>query len=179
MNVLEEMEDKDLLTLAGHGDEEAFSALYRRHLSFSVGTARHWGAGAEAEDLVSEVFTQIWSLIKRGCGPSDHFKAYVHTGVRNACNRQSKMVARTRPVEDWVLDRPVYDGPELSFPPELVDDVRDAFESIPVGRWKKILVEIDIEGRSRTEVAAEMGMSVEAVSSLLYRAHNHLKGALS
>lgn len=171
---LEYADDSVLLSLARRGSEPAMAALFVRYRQSAEHYARYLGMSAEAPDVVSETFAQILDLISRGKGPEKAFRAYLLTSVRHEAGRRAKArlkVVTTGDAED--LDQPVeFGGGELSVFERGV--VQNAYASLP-SRWRAVLWELDVEGRSPQEVAERHGMKANAVSALAYRARAGLR----
>ena len=66
---VEAIADEALLDSARAGDESSYAALYERHRSTALNVARmHTRNVHDAEDLVSEAFARILSVLRRGGG---------------------------------------------------------------------------------------------------------------
>ena len=167
-------DDLTLLVMARRGSAVALSALFARYRPPAERYARHLGLGAEADDVVSESFAQILSLFSRGKGPDSAFRAYLFTSVRHEATRRAaarKKVVATGQAAD--LDRPVpFGNGELDIFERGM--VRNAYHSLPE-RWRAVLWQIEVEGRSPREVAESHDMSPNAVSALAYRARAALR----
>ena len=171
---LEGTDDLTLLGMARQGSAVALAVLFARYRAPAERYARHLGLGAEADDVVSESFAQILSLFSRGKGPDSAFRAYLFTSVRHEATRRAKArkkVVATGDADE--LDRPVpFGNGELdSFERGMV---RNAYQALPE-RWRAVLWELDVEGRSPREVGESQGMSPNAVSALAYRARAGLR----
>lgn len=171
---LEYADDAALLSLARRGNEAAIAALFVRYRQSAEHYARYLGMKSEAPDVVSEAFAQIIDLIRRGKGPEKAFRAYLLTSVRHECGRRAKSrlkVVTTGETDD--LDQAVEFGHgELSVFERGV--VRNAYASLPE-RWRAVIWELDVEGRTPQEVAERQGMNANAVSALAYRARAGLR----
>jgi RNA polymerase sigma factor (sigma-70 family) len=173
-HVLEGAGDTVLLGMARGGSNVALSALYARYRPPAARYARHLGLGAEADDVVSDTFAHILDLLSRGKGPETAFRAYLFTSIRHEAGRRAKAgqrVVSTGDAED--LDQPVLFGHgELDLFERRM--VRNAFDSLPE-RWRAVLWELDVEGRTPREVGEKRGMSPNAISALVYRARSGLR----
>ncbi len=171
---LEYADDAALLSLARRGNEAAIGALFVRYRQSAEHYARYLGMKSDAPDVVSETFAQIIDLIRRGKGPDKAFRAYLLTSVRHECGRRAKArlkLVTTGETDD--LDQAVeFGNGELSVFERGV--VRDAYASLPE-RWRAVLWELDVEGRTPQEVAERQGMKANAVSALAYRARAGLR----
>lgn len=162
--------DAELLEAARSGDEGAFTELYSRHHSVALRVAASYPRAGAAEELVNEAFTRILSAINRGVGPTEAFRAYLLVTLRRLA---ADRIARTR--EDVVGELP-----EAPAPGGLELDERQlvvaAYEALP-DRWRAVLWATEVEGRKRQEIAAELGITANAVSALAYRAREKLRQA--
>ena len=173
-HVLEGADDSTLLTMARRGSAVALATLFARYRQPAERYARHLGLGAEADDVVSETFAQILDLLGRAKGPETAFRAYLFTSVRHESARRAKIrqrVISTGEADD--LDQPVpFGNGEIDLFERGI--VRNAYHSLPE-RWRAILWQLDVEGRSPREVGENQNMSPNAVSALAYRARSGLR----
>jgi RNA polymerase sigma factor (sigma-70 family) len=89
-----------LLDAVRRGDRDAYVELYERHVAAARALARALLRNqTDADDVVSEVFASALSVIKRGKGPRDGFRAYLMASVRNECYRTGRRNGRTSPIE--------------------------------------------------------------------------------
>ena len=81
--------DAELITAVRSGDKAAFGPLYLRHVGAARALARQMTRDPnEAEDLVSEAFAKVLSVVQGGGGPDVAFRAYLLTALRrNAYDR--------------------------------------------------------------------------------------------
>ena len=76
--------DAELISAVRAGSVDAYAALYRRHLASARALARQLtGCPAEADDLVAEAFTRLFTTLRRGGGPDAAFRAYLLTALRH------------------------------------------------------------------------------------------------
>jgi RNA polymerase sigma factor (sigma-70 family) len=164
-------EDDDELIRAMHaGDDDAFGELFARHAAVARRVASRAGPAGEADDVVAEVFAGVLVQVRAGRGPTRSFRAYLLTAVRHEAGRRAVLARRCEPVaelEPWWSDAETSD----------VDDrIREAYETLPI-RWRRALWHLEVEGRRPRELAAELGLTANAVSALAYRARSALRSA--
>ncbi len=163
-------DDDELVQAVRDGDDDAYGRLFVRHGAVARRVAVRRGHSGEADDVVSEVFARVLAQIRAGRGPSTSFRAYVLTATRHEAVRRAVLARRCEPVADlepWV-------GPvEL---PDVDDRLRAAYAGLP-RRWQQALWLLEVEGRTPQELAAELGLSANAVSALGYRARVGLRSA--
>src|ERR1044071_4176228 len=92
-------EDGELLSAVARGDRQAYRALYQRYAPILLGLlSRILGDRGEAEDVLQEVFLQIWK--KAGDFDERRGRAlhWLATIARNrALDRRSTIESRRRP----------------------------------------------------------------------------------
>ena len=74
--------DAELIAQVRGGDKDAFGELYARHVDAGRRLARQLLRGSDADDLVSEAFTKVMTLLQSGHGPDVAFRAYLLTAIR-------------------------------------------------------------------------------------------------
>src|SRR6476469_7012307 len=75
--------DAELITAVRSGDTSAFGPLYDRHVGAARALARQLTRDPnEADDLVSEAFAKVLSVVQAGGGPDVAFRAYLLTALR-------------------------------------------------------------------------------------------------
>jgi RNA polymerase sigma factor (sigma-70 family) len=169
--------DAGLLLRLAAGDREAIDELYRRHEEYArrVATAVSGGDPVVADDLMAEAFAAVFRRAGSNA-PILNFRAYLGACIRNAYLAHRRDGARSVPASDqpWVFDNAV-DAPDL------VDGVAAehaiaALAALPAG-WRELLWRVEVEGRTNAELAALMGKSHTAVSSMTHRAREGLRRA--
>ena len=179
---LEGSDDAELLAAVREGHDAAFGELYRRHLGAARAAARSLTRStADADDAVAEAFARVLAVMRRGGGPEVAMRPYLMTVVRNVCFDRTKARAReTLPGETEVVtaldEQPTsYQGADLDHFAE-ANLVNRAFASLS-DRWKHVLWQTDIEGRTPRELADELDLAPTAVAALAFRAREGLADA--
>ena len=178
---LESSEDSELLASAREGNDAAFGELYRRHVGAGRAAARSLTrSSVDAEDAVSEAFARVLAVMRRGGGPEIALRPYLMTVVRNVCyDRASARSRELLPGETEVMaaidDHPTYQSADLDQFTES-NLVNQAFASLS-DRWKQVLWQTDIEGRSPRDLAEELQLAPTAVAALAFRAREGLADA--
>ena len=171
-------DETDLVQRSASGDASAFRTLTERHLASVTGIARRMlRDDAEAEDVAQEAFLRLWrsgtSLEIGAAG----VKPWLRRVVSNLCIDRVRGRQRLSVVEEL---------PEVPEAPrqlaaleekDLQRRVDAALKTLPE-RQRLALTLFHYEGMSQIEVASAMGISDEAVESLLGRARRHLKAQL-
>jgi RNA polymerase sigma-70 factor, ECF subfamily len=170
--------DGPLLTRAGRGDVVAFRALIERHLTAILGIARRMlKDDAEAEDVAQEAMLRLWrtaSTLELGGGG---VRPWLRRVVSNLCIDRLRAGQRTE-VTDAVPEQEVPASQlQVLGNAELSARVDTALKALPE-RQRLALTLFHYEGLSQGEVGNIMGVSEEAVESLLARARRALKASL-
>lgn len=176
--------DTQLMLDACAGDESAFPTLFRRHharvLNYCL---RMVGNLDRAEELAQETFLNVYRA-RRRYEPRAHFVTYLFRVATNLCLNEKRRLARWgRPAE--------VDAPDAK---ELVDVDRESIEEriAAVEHWERLrraveqlpkrqaaaLLATRLEGLSQNEAAAALGVSIQALKSLLFRATRTLRREL-
>lgn len=174
----EASEDAALVAAAARGDAAAFRSLVDRHLSGALGVARRMLRDeAEAEDVAQEALLRLWrSAEGLEVGPQG-VRPWLRRVVSNLCVDRMRAGRRLSVVEE------VPDCPEPATQLAHVEAqdvslrVDAALKDLP-DRQRMALTLFHYEGLSQIEVGRIMGISDEAVESLLARARRSLKAAL-
>ncbi|MDT0326833.1 sigma-70 family RNA polymerase sigma factor [Nocardiopsis lambiniae] len=169
--------DSEFIRRVRDGETSAYAVLYERHAASARGLARQLlRSDAEVEDAVAEAFTRVLSVIQRGGGPTDSFRPYLLTAVRNAAYDRGRGEKRQVVTDDMEsLDPgvpfvdPALEGLERSL-------IARAFLSLPE-RWQAVLWHTEIEGAKPSEAAAVLGLNANGVAALAYRAREGLRQA--
>ena len=171
-------DDAALLARVSAGDAQAFRGLVDRHLPTVLAIARRMlRDDAEAEDVAQESLLRLWrnaaslELGEGGVRPwlrrvvsnlsIDRVRAKRNTTVTDAVPEESEPAGQVRQMAER----------------ELGLRVDAALKALPE-RQRLALTLFHYEGMSQIEVGETMGISDEAVESLLARARRTLKAAL-
>ncbi|WP_448630952.1 sigma-70 family RNA polymerase sigma factor [Cellulomonas soli] len=174
-------EDAGLIAATRDGDSGAFGQLYQRHAGAAWVVARQYvDSRADADDVVAEAFTAVYSALVGGSGPDVAFRAYLFTVVRRTAAARRAQGARAVPTDDErvleaaavpaaAAEEPVLAGLEGTL-------VAGAYRSLPE-RWQAVLWYTEVEGLAPAKVAPLLGLTANGVAALAYRAREGLRQA--
>lgn len=171
-------DERDLVARSAAGDATAFRELTERHIAAVTGIARRMlRDDAEAEDVAQEAFLRLWragaSLDIGAAG----VKPWLRRVVSNLCIDQVRGRKRLTVVDELPEQAEAPRQQAAMEEKELKVRVDAALKKLPE-RQRLALTLFQYEGLSQSEVGAEMGISDEAVESLLARARRQLKSEL-
>src|SRR3954454_11842998 len=168
--------DAELIAAVRGGDVDAYGELFARHVDAARRLAGQLAGPGDADDLVSDAFAKVLTVLQRGGGPDLAFRAYLLTAVRRLHVDRIRSGSRLRPVDDLTP----FD-PGLPFQDTAVEGCDNAaaaraFASLPE-RWQMVLWHTEVEQQKPADIAPLLGMSANSVSALAYRAREGLRQA--
>jgi RNA polymerase sigma-70 factor (ECF subfamily) len=171
--------DEALLVRVADGDPAAVRALVGRKLPRLLGlTQRMLGDAAEAEDVAQEAFLRVWRQAPKWRPGQARFDTWLHRVALNLCYdrlRRRREIATDDPPE--VVD----EGPAPDRGLEAADTGRrvgEALARLP-DRQREAVVLCHYQELGNIEAAAVMGVTVEALESLLSRGRRALRASLA
>jgi len=170
--------DGELVVRIAAGDHDAARALLGRHLPRILNLSRRMlGSQSEAEDVAQEVFLRVWTHAERWKPGAAKFETWLHRVAINLCYDQlrKKRTARLDAVPEPADPGP---GPAAAlFQAQLGAAVDAALNALPE-RQKEAIVLCHHQELSNIDAAEVMGVSVEALESLLSRGRRSLRERL-
>ncbi|WP_332767337.1 RNA polymerase sigma factor [Phenylobacterium sp.] len=171
--------DEALLARVAAGDPAAIRSLVARKLPRLLALAgRMLGESAEAEDVAQETFVRAWKQAGNWKPGGARFDTWLHRVALNLCYdrlRRRREVAMDHP-PDRADDGP---GPDRGLQARDVGRrVAAAMAALP-DRQREAVSLCHYQEVSNIEAAALMGVSVEALESLLSRGRRALRAALA
>jgi RNA polymerase sigma-70 factor (ECF subfamily) len=158
-------EDRKLVTRVAGGDNHALGALYDRYAPHMLALARRMlGDAREAEDLIHDVFLEVWRQAADYDAARGSVRAWIVMRLRSrALDRlKAPRVARSVPLEGARVDEPV-----VVEDPALAPDraaVRRALAELPAEQ--RAVLELGyFEGLSSAEIADRVSVPIGTVKS--------------
>lgn len=171
--------DEALLARVAEGDPAAIRALLGRKLPRVLGLAhRMLNDTAEAEDVAQETFLRVWRQAPKWRPGQARFDTWLHRVALNLCYDRLRR-RREIPTDDppQVAD----EGPAPDRGLEAQDTGRrvgEALARLP-DRQREAVVLCHYQELGNIEAAAVMGVTVEALESLLSRGRRALRATLA
>ena len=170
-----------MLRLKG-GDETALEEIVRRHQKNVLNLVfRYLGDATLAEDVAQEVFLKVYRA-RENYEPKAKFSTWLYRVTVNHClneiRSRKSQPAKVELAEDVLKDSGVIDPEEGLDKAELQHCVKAAVDSLPEHQRMAVIL-ARFEELSYEEIAETMGISLEAVKSVLHRAKEALKEKLA
>ncbi len=151
--------------------DPSFERLYQEYAAdvyrYALALLRN---AADAEDATQTTFLNAYRAYEQGAQPYSP-RNWLITIAHNVC-RMLWRQAGHRPREVALDDAPEPIAPEHDQPG--VEEVLEALGQLPFNQ-RSALVMRELEGRSCSEIAETLGLSVSAVEALLFRARRTLR----
>jgi RNA polymerase sigma factor (sigma-70 family) len=176
-----EFGDDELIERVRAGSDSAYAVLFERHHQAALRYARKIGGPGLADDLVSEAFTKVLAMLRRGSGPTGAFRAYLMRTVRSVhidlIRRESRVTTLADDVEPTAFDRSQARADvDIAESSAERTTLAQAFAELPE-RWRVVLWHTFVEDADRSDIARMLGTNPATISSLLYRARQGLERA--
>jgi RNA polymerase sigma-70 factor (ECF subfamily) len=172
---MSEPSDTELVERIAAGDRRALGTLYDRHAGLLLGVAlRVVPVRAEAEDLVHDVFVEVWQ------------KAHTYDESRGAVRRWLLVRLRSRAVDRlrshaWSrrksLDadaRPAPENAEVELDASRIATLLDALSE----EQRSVVVSGYFDGLSSSEIASSLGIPIGTVKSRMAAALSRMRALL-
>ena len=171
--------DDELVRRAGQGDAAAVQALVARKLRRVLALAeRMLGDAAEAEDVAQEAFFRVWRHAPRWRPGAAKFDTWLHRVTLNLCYDRLRR-RRERPTADPPETPDTGPAPDRGLmAADVGRRVQAALQALPP-RQREAIVLCHYQELGNIEAAGVMGVTVEALESLLSRGRRTLKAALA
>ena len=173
-------DDADLLARYARGDGAAAQLLTARLTPRVFGQAlRMLGDGAEAEDVAQEAMLRLWRIAPEWRHGEAQVTTWLYRVVANLCtDRLRKRKRAAVPLED--VSEPADPTPSVDAKIQTRarhDALRAALAALPERQRIAVMMR-HFDEASNPEIAAALGISVEAVESLTARGKRALAATL-
>lgn len=174
--------DRDVVARCRRGELGAFEELYQRHSSRLYNVAyRMTGSAADADDLLQDIFLQIYRRLETFRGDSA-LGTWLYRLAVNCCldhlrSKQGKQQKATGFLEDLDQVEPAAPG---SWRPDTVLDrmeLERAIAQLPPS-YRAAFVLHDVEGLEHHEVGETLGIAVGTSKSLVHKARARMRRLL-
>ncbi|MHA1537002.1 MAG: RNA polymerase sigma factor [Alphaproteobacteria bacterium] len=170
--------DAELMRRVAAGDAGASRVLVDRELGALLALAyRILGNRAEAEDVAQESFLRLWRMARRW-QPKAKVRTWLSRVAYNLSIDRLRVRKPSDPIDEAVLPAPG-GGPSSALQRNQVAHiVETAIAQLP-DRQRAAIALVHFQEFSNIEAAETLGVSVDALESLLARGRRSLKGALA
>jgi RNA polymerase sigma-70 factor, ECF subfamily len=171
-----------LLQLIASGDREAFSRFYDRHASLAFAFAlRLLGIPSDAEDLVQDVFFQVWRQAQSYSAERGSPEAWLITMIRSRAIDKLRS-RRRREMSSLAADEPPHiEGGMPAEPPTLASEARLTVEGVltKLPEAQRLVLELAyFDGLTQSEIATRLGEPLGTVKTRIRAGLERLRGFL-
>ena len=178
--------DGELALRAKAGDEQAFTALVRRHKEPIYRLIRRYVGDAEdAYDLLQESFASAWLALKT-FDASRPFDVWMRRVALNKCRDWSRRLAVRRLIRrtltldtsEALASTDLTPNPEtIAIDREVLRQLERSIAALPA-RLKEPLILVTMDDMSHDAAAKLLGVSTKTIETRIYRARQRLAKAL-
>lgn len=168
-----------LVQQVADGDRKAFGVLLSTHqLPLVRFTRRMLGDYAVADDIVQETFVRLWTRAGSFNSANARLTTWLHNIAHNLCIDSFRRNSRLEFTDDDArLERSGVGPDNVLEDTQNAKRVRTAVQMLPE-RQRSALLMCHYQGLSNRDAAEILGVSVDALESLLARARRYLKKEL-
>jgi RNA polymerase sigma-70 factor (ECF subfamily) len=176
--------ERDLIERLKSGDMRAFREIYLKYTPIMQAFISKFTDLATAEDLVQDVFMQIW-VAREISYINESLQSYLFRAVRNRCiNYLEHLKVKAsyeahEMIELRIREAKFFQSPEqLLIRQEQLNRVRREIEKLPE-RSRKVFKMAYDDDKKAAEIAKELQLSVRTVETQLYKALKTLRSVFS
>ena len=165
--------DARLLSLTRDGHGRAFAILAERYRAELLAHAGRLSSTGNAEDLLQQTLLSAFAALNHGAEVG-HARGWLHAILRHAA-------IRARAPVEAPLELATQTGEAADALLDARTDVRlvlSALDALPA-RQREALIGSTVQGLSRAELAATLGVSEGAVRQLVHRARSAIRTAIT
>jgi RNA polymerase sigma-70 factor (ECF subfamily) len=174
--------DIELMLRFQKGEERCFEELVNKHTRGVLNLVyRYLSDATRAEDIAQDIFVKVYRA-RMKYEPKAKFSTWLYRIAVNHClneiRARKSQPSLAAPIND-LLEEPEGENPDARMSRvELQQAVKAAIDALPENQRMAVIL-ARYEDMSYDQIAETMGMSLEAVKSVLFRAKENLKLALS
>jgi len=160
-------------------DEKAFAAIVERHGPMVLGVcSRYLRQAADMEDAYQAVFLVLLRSLQRGIR-QQCLGAWLHEVARRTALHAASHLASLQQRQGALTEEPTngVEPVEAAMKQEMRAVLDEEIDNLPL-RYRQPIVLCQLQGRSKTEAAAELGWPTGTVSGRLARAKELLRSRL-
>lgn len=170
--------DAELMRRVATGDAGASRILVDRELGPLIALAyRILGNRAESEDVAQESFLRLWRMARRW-QPRAKVRTWLTRVAYNLSIDRLRVRKPTDPIDEAALPAPG-GGPSSALQRDQVAHIVEAAIALLPERQRAAIALVHYQEFSNIEAAETLGVSVDALESLLARGRRSLRGALA
>lgn len=172
-------DDEVLMRAIQAGDSHAYNSAVRQHIKpLSHYAFRMLGNSKDTEDIVQETLLRLWTHAQSWKPDKAGISTWLHRIAHNLCIdylRKDKSSVNSQLSEDLESSDSPSQAPERE---ERLEALREALRALPE-RQRSAIILSHYQGFSNREIAEVMGITVDALESILARARRGLRTQLS
>lgn len=173
------LEDSELLSKLKGKDRHAFNLLYDKYWEFVFNNAIKRLTNPDlAEDVVQEVFTQLW--LREHLDDIKNLPAYFYVATRNQVFKLQKREGKYVPVEE--IEQELLVNNENAEAMLLYKELQIAYEKLidSLPSQQQLIYQMKYnQGLSTTEIASLLNLSPKTVRNQLGRTVNRIRNSLT
>lgn len=186
VDLSQDADDRALLAAIADKDQQAFQQFYRRYSSVVYALSRRiTGQDQDAEDVVTEVFWELWEKSERYSPSKSSPYSYLVmlTRCRALDRKRSHSARQLHPILEWATD----DRPLQEFQNETPEDpcvtaesrtfVKQAIQDLDPNQQRAIEL-IFFDGLTQQATAEKLGLPLGTVKGRVRAALSRLRGSL-
>ena len=168
--------DERLAALAGEGHTRAFAVLVERHRRVLLAHARGIVGSERSEDVLQQALLKAWRSLDQGI-EVQHAQAWLHRIVHNTA--LTEVAHQPRNLDP--LDENLAELGSTASVAEQRFEVREVLQGLAglPQHQRLALLGTELEGRSRRQLADELGLSEGAVRQLVHRARTRVRAGIA
>jgi len=169
--------DHGLMRRIATGNKPAFKEFVRRHMLAMLGFARRYVQASEAEDIVQEALTRVWLKAgqwqEQGASPLSWLMRIVYNLCMDSLRRQKVQPGQSEQDSDELPGTEA--GPAQHYEQDVKQlQLARAMQKLPERQRSALMLTV-YHALSNREAADVLGVSVDALESLLRRGRRGLK----